>query len=117
MSEVNRVVITGLGAVTPLGHTAAAYWANLKRGISGLGPVTVAATPEELSQKVVGEVKEFDPLKHFEERQISTLDRVAQFAVVAAREAIAQSGNYFRHTAVGAHSLHHRHRCRRPDHA
>ncbi len=50
---------------------------------------------EELTQKVVGEVKDFDPLKHFEEREISTLDRVSQFAVVAAREAIAQSGLVF----------------------
>ena len=95
MSEVNRVVVTGLGAVTPLGHTAPVYWDNLKRGVSGLGPVTLTPTPEELTQKVVGEVKDFDPLKHFEERQISTLDRVAQFAVVAAREAIAQSGLVF----------------------
>lgn len=95
MSEVNRVVITGLGAVTPLGHTAASYWANLKQGVSGLGPVTVAATPEELSQKVAGEVKDFDPLKHFEERHVSMLDRVAQFAVVAAREAIAQAAITF----------------------
>jgi nodulation protein E len=92
---VNRVVVTGLGAVTPLGHTAASYWANLKQGVSGLGPITLTATPEELSQKVAAEVKDFDPLKHFEERQISTLDRVSQFAVVAAREAIAQASITF----------------------
>ena len=95
MTEVNRVVVTGLGAVTPLGHTAASYWANLKQGVSGLGPITLTATPEELSQKVAAEVKDFDPLKHFEERQISTLDRVSQFAVVAAREAIAQASITF----------------------
>ena len=95
MSEGNRVVVTGLGAVTPLGHTAASYWDSLKRGVSGVGPVTLPLTPEELTQKVVAEVKNFDPLKHFEERDISTLDRVAQFAVVAAREAIAQSGLTF----------------------
>jgi nodulation protein E len=95
VTEVNRVVVTGLGAVTPLGHTAASYWANLKQGVSGLGPITLTATPEELSQKVAAEVKDFDPLKHFEERQISTLDRVSQFAVVAAREAIAQASITF----------------------
>ena len=55
MSDVNRVVVTGLGAVTPLGHTAASYWANLKQGVSGLGPITLTATPEELSQKVAAE--------------------------------------------------------------
>jgi nodulation protein E len=92
---VSRVVVTGLGAVTPLGHTVPSYWENLKAGVSGLGPVTVAPTPEELTQKVVAEVKGFDPLKHFPERQLSTLDRVSQFAVVAAREAIAQAGITF----------------------
>ncbi|HEY5128987.1 MAG TPA: beta-ketoacyl-[acyl-carrier-protein] synthase family protein [Bradyrhizobium sp.] len=95
MSDVNRVVVTGLGAVTPLGHTAATYWANLKQGVNGIGPITLAATPEELTQKVAAEVKDFDPLKHFEERQLSTLDRVSQFAVVAAREAIAQAAITF----------------------
>lgn len=92
---MNRVVVTGLGAVTPLGHTAATYWANLKQGVNGIGPITLAATPEELTQKVAAEVKDFDPLKHFEERQLSTLDRVSQFAVVAAREAIAQAAITF----------------------
>ena len=95
MSDVNRVVVTGLGAVTPLGHTAATYWANLKQGVNGIGPITLAATPEELTQKVAAEVKDFDPLKHFEERQLSTLDRGSQFAVVAAREAIAQAAITF----------------------
>jgi nodulation protein E len=95
VSDVNRVVVTGLGAITPIGHTAASYWANLKQGVCGIGPITLAATPEELSQKVAAEVKDFDPLKHFEERQISSLDRVSQFAVVAAREAIAQAAITF----------------------
>jgi len=95
VTEVSRVVVTGLGVVSPLGHSAAGYWDNLKQGASGLGPITLAAAAEELTQKVAGEVKGFDPLKHFEERQLSTLDRVSQFAVVAAREAIAQSGVAF----------------------
>lgn len=95
MTGVTRVVVTGLGAVTPLGHTAATYWANLKQGVSGLGPITLTVTPEELSQKVAAEVKDFDPLKHFEERELSTLDRVSQLAVVAAREAIAHAAITF----------------------
>ena len=95
MTDVNRVVVTGLGAVSPLGHTAVSYWENLKQGSSGIGPITQTATPEELTQKVAAEVKDFDPLRHFEERQLSTLDRVSQFAVVAAREAIAQAGITF----------------------
>jgi nodulation protein E len=95
VSEVKRVVVTGLGAVTPLGHNRTTYWENLKAGVSGLGPITLTPANEELTQKVAAEVKNFDPLKHFAERQISTLDRVSQFAVVAAREAIAQSGLVF----------------------
>jgi nodulation protein E len=95
VTGVTRVVVTGLGAVTPLGHTAATYWANLKQGVSGIGPITLTATPEELSQKVAAEVKDFDPLKHFEERELSTLDRVSQLAVVAAREAIAHAAITF----------------------
>jgi nodulation protein E len=92
---MHRVVVTGMGAVSPLGQTVASYWDNLKLGKSGLGPITLTPTPEELTQKVAAEVKGFEPLKHFAERQLSTLDRVSQFAVVAAREAIAQSGLSF----------------------
>jgi nodulation protein E len=93
--DVNRVVVTGLGAVSPIGQTAGSYWASLKQGVCGIGPITQVPTPEELTQKVAAEVKDFDPLKHFDERQISMLDRIAQFAVVAAREAIAQSAITF----------------------
>jgi nodulation protein E len=92
---VNRVVITGLGAVTPLGHTAREYWQNLREGVSGLGPLTLPAEADTLQQKVAAEVKGFDPMQHFEERVIPQLDRVSQFAVVAAREAIAQAGIKF----------------------
>ena len=92
---MNRVAITGLGAVTPLGHTAREYWRNLSEGVSGLGPLTLPAESETLTQKVAAEVKGFDPMQHFEERVIPQLDRVSQFAVVAAREAIAQSGIKF----------------------
>jgi nodulation protein E len=95
VTGVHRVVVTGLGAVSPLGHTVASYWNNLKLGNSGLGPISLPPGAEELTQKVAAEVKDFDPLKHFAERQLSTLDRVSQFAVVAAREAIAQSGLAF----------------------
>ncbi len=95
MTGVHRVVVTGLGAVSPLGHTVASYWDGLKRGNSGLGPITLTPANDELTQKVAAEVKDFEPLKYFAERQLSTLDRVSQFAVVAAREAVAQSGLSF----------------------
>jgi nodulation protein E len=95
VNDVNRVVVTGLGAVTPIGLTADIYWAGLKRGVSGIGPIENIPDAAQLSQKVAAEVRGFDPLKHFEERELSTLDRVSQFAVVAAREAIAQAGIVF----------------------
>jgi len=95
VSDVNRVVVTGLGVVSPVGNTVASYWANLKQGVCGIGPITLVPTPQELLQKAAAEVKDFDPLRHFDERQISTLDRVSQFAVVAAREAIAQAAIVF----------------------
>ncbi len=95
MNAVNRVVVTGLGAITPLGHTVPVYWEKLKQGVSGLGPITNAEGREELNQKIAAEVKDFDPLKYFQDRELSTLDRFSQLALVAAREAIAQSGAVF----------------------
>jgi nodulation protein E len=86
----HRVVVTGMGVVSPVGQTAESYWSSLTRGTCGIARSTLA-DPEKLNQKVVAEVKNFDPLKHFEERIIPTLDRVSQFAVVAAREAIANA--------------------------
>ncbi len=91
---MHRVVVTGLGAVTPLGHDAPAYWDGLKRGVDGIRPVELVS-PDRLNQKVLGEVKGFDPLKHFGERELPILDRVSQFSIVAARQAIAQSGLLF----------------------
>jgi nodulation protein E len=92
---VNRVVITGLGVVSPVGLSTQAYWAALVAGRSGFGPPTIFAA-ERLNTKVVAEVKGYVPADHFDVRQIGFLDRVSQFAVVAAREAIAQSGLSFR---------------------
>src|SRR5580704_8591631 len=90
----HRVVVTGWGVVSAIGQTAAAYWANLSRGVGGIAEATLVPA-DLLTQKMVAEVKNFDPLQHFEERAVSALDRVAQFAVVAAREAIAHAGLAF----------------------
>jgi nodulation protein E len=92
---VNRVVITGLGTVSPIGLSTKPYWTALTAGQSGFGPPTIFDA-ERLNTRVVAEVKGFAPEQHFDTRQISFLDRVSQFAVVAAREAIAQSGLSFR---------------------
>jgi nodulation protein E len=90
----DRVVVTGWGVVSSIGHTAASYWSNLARGVSGIADATCIPT-DQFAQKIVAEVKDFDPRAHFDDRQVTMLDRVSQFAVVAAREAIAQSGLSF----------------------
>jgi len=88
---LNRVVVTGMGAITPVGQSVRTYWDSLIAGRSGLAaPVVASAMP--VGTKLVGQVLEFDPAAHFEPQQIGSLDRVSQFAVVAARQALAQSG-------------------------
>ncbi len=91
---MNRVVVTGIGVVSPVGNSAGAYWESLVKGACGIGAPTLAPA-ERLNQKAVAEVKNFDPLAHFSDRQLSVLDRVSQFAVVAAKEAIAHCGLTF----------------------
>jgi nodulation protein E len=90
----HRVVVTGWGVISSIGHTAGSYWSNLARGVSGIAPAVTIST-DQLAQKVVAEVKDYDPLKFFDDREVSPLDRVAQFGVIAAREAVAQSGLKF----------------------
>lgn len=91
---MRRVVVTGLGAISPLGHDVASYVAGLNEGQSAIGAPTIRGA-EKLSTKAVAEVKDFDPARHFSDRQLSTLDRVSQFAVFSGREAVAQSGLSF----------------------
>lgn len=94
MNWPHRVVVTGCGVVSPVGLDTATYWSSLKAGKSGIGQPTTVPT-ELLQKEVVAEIKDFDPTKHFIEREISPLDRVSQFAIVAAREAVAESGIEF----------------------
>ena len=90
----HRVVVTGWGVISAIGHNAASYWSNLMRGVSGIAHATLVPA-DQLTQKIVAEVKSFDPHKYFDDRQSAMLDRVAQFAVVAARQAVAHSGISF----------------------
>jgi nodulation protein E len=90
----HRVVVTGWGVVSSIGQTAASFWSNLARGTSGIADASIIPT-DQLSQKIVAEVKNFDPRRHFDDRQTAMLDRVSQFAVVAAREAVAHAGIFF----------------------
>jgi nodulation protein E len=91
---VNRVVVTGLGVVSPVGSSRDEYWAALVAGRSGFGPPLLAPT-DKTNTKVAAPVTDFVASEHFDARQLSYLDRTSQFAVVAAREAIKQSGLSF----------------------
>jgi 3-oxoacyl-[acyl-carrier-protein] synthase II len=89
--EKRRVVITGLGAVTPLGNSTESFWEGLVTGRSGVGP-TQAFDPAKLTTRIAAEIKDFDADALIGRREARRMDRYAQFAVVAAREAMADSG-------------------------
>ena len=94
MNGSQRVVVTGSGAISPVGLDTPSYWASLVAGRNGIAPPT--GVPTNLLQgEPVAEVRDFAPAAHFSDRELSALDRVSQFAVVAARQAIAQSGLTF----------------------
>jgi len=84
---MNRVVITGLGVVSPVGATLEEFWSAVVDGRSGIGQITIIPT-ERLNVRIAAQVGNFDPLAHFDPRRANHLDRVAQFAVVAARAAV-----------------------------
>ncbi|MBT5619473.1 MAG: beta-ketoacyl-ACP synthase II [Verrucomicrobia bacterium] len=87
-----RVVITGLGVITPLGQGIGAFWENLLAGQCGIGPVTAYDT-EGYACAIAGEVKDFDPTPAFPSpKEVRRTDRFTQFAMVAGWEAINDSG-------------------------
>ena len=86
-----RVAVTGLGVICASGNTRAEFWANLTAGRCAIGPIE--AVDRTLLRAPNGaEVRGYDPLKHFEPRHADLLDRFAQFAVIAAREAVRDAG-------------------------
>lgn len=89
--QLKRVVISGLGAITPIGNTASAYWNSLLAGVSGAAPIT-AFDASKFRTTFACEVKGFDPLEHFDKKEARKLDRFAQFALVSSGEAIADAG-------------------------
>lgn len=90
MSENRRVVVTGLGAITPLGNNVADTWEGLKNGKNGIGPITFFDT-ENFKTKLAAEVKGFDPKEYLEVNDVLRTDRYAQFAVAAAKQAVDES--------------------------
>lgn len=89
--EKRRVVITGLGMVSPLGLTAAESWAAAREGRCGIGPIT-QFDPSALPCTLAAEVKDFDPSGVLDRREVRKVARFAQFALAAAAEALADSG-------------------------
>jgi len=85
--EKRRVVVTGLGAITPLGNDYQSFWEGLVTGRSGVGPTT-AFDPAKLPTRISAEVKGFDPDALFGRRDARRMDRYAQMALAAAREAL-----------------------------
>ena len=89
-SQPQRVVITGIGAVTPLGLTTGATWEGLLAGRSGIGPIT-RFDASELRTNFAGEVKDFDPSNYMDRKEARRLDPYIQFALAATQEAIADA--------------------------
>ena len=89
--EKRRVVITGMGAVTPIGNTMADSWAAAKAGTCGIGPITRYDTSTQKA-KLAGEVKNFDPETLLGKRECKRMDRFTQLALVASDQAMSDSG-------------------------
>tara|TARA_B100001778_G_scaffold117336_1_gene96309 strand:+ start:1137 stop:2387 length:1251 start_codon:yes stop_codon:yes gene_type:complete len=89
-----RVVITGLGALTPIGNTLPEYWGGLLSGVSGAGPIT-HFDASKFKTQFACELKNFDPLNFMDRKEARKYDRFAQYAIVSAEEAIIDSGLVF----------------------
>lgn len=89
--ELKRVVVTGLGALTPIGNTLPEYWEGLLAGKSGAAPIT-RFDASKFKTRFACEVKGFNPEDHFERKEGRKIDQYTQFALVAVKEAMADSG-------------------------
>ncbi len=89
--ELKRVVITGLGALTPLGNSVADYWQGLLDGVSGAGPITLFDA-SKYKTRFACEVKNFDPLLYLDRKEARKLDRFSQLAIASSDEAVKDSG-------------------------
>jgi 3-oxoacyl-[acyl-carrier-protein] synthase II len=85
-----RVVVTGLGAITPIGNNVGEYWNGIKESKNGIDEITLF-NHENLKVKMAGEVKDFNPTLYMDRKESKRMDRYTQFAIVAATEALADS--------------------------
>lgn len=88
--ERKRVVVTGLGAVTPIGNSVAEYWEGLRSGRNGISPIT-HFDPSAHACRIAGEVKGFDPLDYLDRKDAKRMDRFSQLAVAASQQALADA--------------------------
>lgn len=86
-----RVVITGMGAVTPIGNNVEDFWANIKKGTVGIEPITKFDT-SDYKAHLAAEVKDFDPLQYMDKKSARRMEDFSQYAVVAAKEAMEDAG-------------------------
>ena len=89
--EKRRVVVTGLGAITPIGNTTDEFWEALRRGKSGIGPITKFDSTG-YPTRIAGEVRGFDPLKFVDKKDARRLDPFVQYAVASSVMAVEDSG-------------------------
>lgn len=88
--QKKRVVVTGLGAITPLGNTLTEYWQGLLSGKNGIGPITLFDASRHAC-RIAGEVKGFDPHDYLERKEAKRMDRFSQFGVAASKQALADA--------------------------
>lgn len=89
--NLKRVVVTGIGALTPIGNTAGDFWQNLLNGVSGAAPIT-RFDVSKFRTRFACEVKNFDPLNFIDRKEVKRIDRFTQYALVASDEAIRDAG-------------------------
>jgi len=89
--NLRRVVVTGLGMISPVGHTVSQSWDNIKKGKSGIARITRFDASGYYCQ-IAGEIKDYDPLRYFEKKELKKYDPYIQLALIAADEAIIDSG-------------------------
>lgn len=89
--ELRRVVVTGLGALTPIGNNIKEYWEGLSNGVSGSAMIT-HFNAEKFKTKFACEIKNFDSAEHFDRKEVRKLDPFTQYALVSVKEAIENSG-------------------------
>lgn len=91
MGKNRRVVVTGMGAITPIGNSVEEFWNGIKEGKTGFGPITYFDTADYRC-KLAAEVKDFDPAQYMDKKSARRMEQFCQFAVAAARQAISDAG-------------------------